>query len=77
MRRLPNRRSWGDGIEARWECQRARIPDVSEVSLHVTLRPVVVHGTRGAPLIGMGLLNGNRLIVDSWEGGDVVIEESL
>lgn len=42
---------------------------------HGVLRPVVVHGTRGAALIGMGLLNGSRLTVDSWEGGDVVIEE--
>ena len=38
--------------------------------------PVVVHGTRGVPLVGMALLNGNRLTVDSWEGGDVIIEES-
>ena len=42
---------------------------------HGRPRPVVVHGTRGAPLIGMALLHGSRLIVDSWEGGDVVIEE--
>ena len=43
---------------------------------HGRPRPVVVHGTRGSILIGMALLHGSRLIVDSWEGGDVVIEET-
>ncbi len=43
---------------------------------HEALRAVLVHRAEGTPLIGMALLNGSRLIVDSWEGGDVVIEES-
>ena len=42
---------------------------------HGAPRPVPVHRAEGTPLIGMGLLNGSRLTVDSWEGGDVVIEE--
>ncbi len=42
---------------------------------HGRARPVPVHLAEGIPLIGMGLLNGSRLTVDSWEGGDVVIEE--
>ena len=42
---------------------------------HGAPRPVPVHRAEGTPLIGMGLLNGNRLTVDSWAGGDVVIEE--
>ena len=42
---------------------------------HGLARPVPVHRAEGTPLIGMGLLNGSRLMVDSWEGGDVVIEE--
>ena len=42
---------------------------------HDALRAVPVHRAEGTPLIGMSLLSGSRLIVDSWEGGDVVIEE--
>ena len=42
---------------------------------HGVARPVPVHRAEGTPLIGMNLLNGSRLIVDSWEGGDVVIDE--
>ena len=42
---------------------------------HGTPRPVPVHLAEGSPLIGMALLHGSRLVVDSWEGGDVVIEE--
>lgn len=41
---------------------------------HGTPRPVPVHRAEGTPLIGMGLLNGSRLIVDSWDGGDVIID---
>ena len=42
---------------------------------HGLARPVPVHRAEGTPLIGIGPLNGSRLMVDSWEGGDVVIEE--
>ena len=43
---------------------------------HGLPRPVPVHHAEGTPLIGMGLLDGCRLSIDSWEGGDVVIEEA-
>ena len=37
-------------------------------------RAVLVHQAEGTPLIGMGLLKGSRLIMDTREGGDVIIE---
>ena len=45
------------------------------VSWHGRLRPVLVYLSDSRPLLGMELLNGSRLTVDAWEGGDVVIEE--
>ena len=42
---------------------------------HGQPRPVLVYQIEGTPLIGMAMLSGSRLIVDAWEGGDVVIEE--
>lgn len=45
------------------------------VSRHGRMRPVLVYISDSRPLLGMELLNGSRLTVDAWEGGDVVIEE--
>ena len=30
----------------------------------------------GLPLLGMELLEGNRVVVDAWNGGDVIIDET-
>ena len=45
------------------------------IGWHERFRPAIVHKTGGPPLIGMSLLSGSRLIVESWEGGNVTIEE--
>ena len=45
------------------------------VSWHGRPRPVLVYQSNSRPLLGMELLTGSRLIVDAWEGGDVIIEE--
>ena len=45
------------------------------VSWHGNHRAVLVLQTEGAPLVGMALLRGNRLTIDAWDTGDVVIEE--
>ena len=42
---------------------------------HDQLRAVVVHRTNDRSLVGMSLLSGCRLVVDTREGGDVIIEE--
>lgn len=42
---------------------------------HEGLRPAIVHSADGSPLIGMSLLDGSRLVVESWESGSVTIEE--
>ena len=44
---------------------------------HERIRPAIVHRAGGPPLIGMSLLSGSRLIVESWEGGSVTIEEAM
>jgi predicted aspartyl protease len=46
------------------------------VSWHGKHRPVLVYQTSGEPLAGMALLQGSRLMVDTREDGDVVIEET-
>lgn len=45
------------------------------VSWHGRTRPVVVLAAEGAPLVGMELLAGSRLIVEAEPGGSVVVEE--
>ena len=42
---------------------------------HGRLIEAGVFQSTGQPLLGMELLNGSRLTVDAWEGGEVVIEE--
>ena len=42
---------------------------------HERPRDVVVIQTDGAPLIGMGLLWGNQIILNAVDGGSVIIEE--
>ncbi len=44
---------------------------------HEPLRPAIVHSAGGPPLIGMSLLSGSRLIIESWEDGNVTIEEVM
>ena len=39
-------------------------------------RTMLVHRSESRPLLGMALLNGSRLTVEAWEGGDVAIEET-
>ena len=45
------------------------------IQWHGQDRPAIVHQAEGKPLMGMALLNGSRLLVDAWEGGDVIIDE--
>ena len=45
------------------------------IEWHCQLRPVIVHEADGRLLIGMSLLDGSRLLIDAWEGGEVTIEE--
>ena len=47
------------------------------ISWHGHPRPVLVYRIEGPPLIGMSLLTGSRLIVESREDGNVTIEEAL
>ena len=46
------------------------------VDWHGQPRPVVVHQSEGAPLVGMAMLEGSRLTVEAWAGGNVTIAES-
>lgn len=64
--------------------RRATLADGSVTRLDVYLASVIWHGrdtevlisqTAGAPLIGMALLEGNRLTIDVTAGGEVSIEE--
>ena len=48
----------------------------ANVLWHDRLEKVVVYQSEAAPLVGMDLLRGSRLTVDSWEGGAVIIEEA-
>ena len=38
--------------------------------------PVVIAETNHLPLLGMKLLEGSRLTVDAWDGGEVTIQEA-
>lgn len=37
--------------------------------------PAVIAETDHLPLIGMKLIEGRRLIIDAWDGGEVIIQE--
>lgn len=45
------------------------------IQWHGQVRAAIVHQAEGKPLMGMALLDGSRLLVDAWEGGDVTIDE--
>ena len=45
------------------------------VSWQGRLYEVGVFQSIDQPLLGMELLNGSRITIDAWEGGDVIIEE--
>jgi clan AA aspartic protease len=47
---------------------------IAEIQWFDTLRKVVVTEAEGGPLIGMGLLEGSRMILDVTENGRVIIE---
>ena len=40
------------------------------------LIPVGIYQTNHKPLLGMKLLEGSRLTVDAWDGGEVTIQEA-
>ena len=42
---------------------------------HGRLRRVAVLQSEGGPVLGMSLLRGNRMTLEAWSGGGVVIEE--
>ena len=49
----------------------------SETALYLAffaLTPIVVHQIDDEPLLGAAMMNGCRLTVDFWEGGQVTIE---
>ncbi|MDA1049881.1 MAG: clan AA aspartic protease [Planctomycetota bacterium] len=48
---------------------------LASVVWHVQQKDVLISQAAGTPLIGMSLLNGNRLTMDVIDGGDVSIEE--
>jgi clan AA aspartic protease len=63
--------------------RRGTLADGSVTRLDVYLATVVWHGlpaevlilrTTGAPLVGMSLLDGNRITMDVVDGGDVTID---
>lgn len=47
----------------------------ANVVWHGRIARVAVYPSEGDPLVGMDMLRGSRLTVDSWEGGAVAIEE--
>ena len=47
----------------------------TSVSWHGRLHEVEVFQSIDQPLLGMELLEGSRVAVDAWDGGDVIIEE--
>ena len=47
---------------------------LATVTWHGTQREILVSETAGAPLVGMSLLEGDRLVIDAVEGGDVRVE---
>ena len=48
----------------------------AEVLWYSRTERVMVYQAEGDPLVGMDLLRGSRLTVNSWEGGAVAIEEA-
>ena len=48
----------------------------TQVSWHGQLRSIEVFQSIDQPLLGMELLEGSRVAVDAWEGGNVIVEEA-
>ncbi len=48
----------------------------TQVSWHGRLREIEVFQSIDQPLLGMELLEGSRVAVDAWDGGDVMIQEA-
>jgi clan AA aspartic protease len=48
---------------------------LGQVNWHRQQKEILVAQAAGKPLIGMSLLEGNRLMIDVIEGGSVVIDE--
>ena len=46
------------------------------VSWHGRLHEIEVFQSIDQPLLGMELLEGSRVAVDAWDGGDVIIREA-
>jgi clan AA aspartic protease len=58
-----------DGSQAEFEMF------VASIRWHSDLRRILVAQAGGAPLVGMSLLQGNRLTMDAVNGGSVRIEQ--
>jgi len=48
----------------------------ARVVWHGQLRQIGVFESGDTSVLGMQMLNGNRLIIDAWDGGEVIIEEA-
>ena len=48
----------------------------TQVSWHGRLYEIEVFQSIDQPLLGMELLEGNRVVLGAWDGGEVVIEEA-
>ncbi len=48
---------------------------ISRVLWDGRMIPAVIAETNHLPLIGMKLIEGGRLIIDAWDGGEVIIQE--
>ena len=64
-----------DGITASGNTERFEFYRTS-VAWHGRTYPVEVFQSIDQPLLGMELLEGSRVVVDAWDGGDVTIQEA-
>ena len=80
---LPSR--WVTALQLRFAGhRRATLADGSVTVLDVYLASVIWHGRQrdvlvaeaeGSPLVGMSILQGNRMTIDVLEGGEVTIRD--
>ena len=45
------------------------------IDWHEATLPRLIHQSTGNPLVGMGLLAGSRLVIETTAGGDVTVAE--
>ena len=64
-----------DAVTASGDMERFDYYETS-VSWHGRLHEIEVFQSIDQPLLGMELLEGSRVSVDAWDGGDVVIHEA-